>query len=669
MGEAMPLCDGRLFALNGLGAAMAMVLKTPGEKSQDGISKSVATLFSLPESIDIAAHIRLAQFEGLNLILEHNNPSNFIGSPDYSTYYRFHRLAMDYAANCSLPAVLPGEQQNFGDLGRAQIIAMDLTLAELVFMLDIKGVPKSFARIFAGNEGAPGWFEAFFLFLAWRIKSHENLRLPLLSSLQPAFDLQGINEQDFLDLLYTSATALAKCFEGAEKRINTDAPPPPGKAEIIAYVTERLPEDYPPPAWMLPALHQKEGFSLDVLVLLMQSIKRQETKKWLITAAFREKIAIYKRLVAGLGATDNSSLMKAAAFTALQEGRAVDAELYLQQAGDSSEIYLLRGDLQYLQSHFLKAIEHFQTAAALLPPDDDEQMLCCLRSMATAMTGQEKLSGEEKYFNDAVGAYRDALELMDIETGQAEYLELLIELGEYILDSGRRAKGTDRLEQAIIIFEQALALCPREDDPAKWSNLQHQLGISHMVIGNRMRSTEHWSIAAAYYLETLKERTQEKMPSLWAGVQFQLATVLRSIGEQEKDTDTLHQAVNAYQNALLERNREKQPGLWSEAKIWLAKSQRLIGELNDDMDFLHSASSNYEAALGNCKPEQQFGLWLEARLGLARANRLIASSTADQKLLKETQASLNKTLQIARPKAVPWQIKAIETELDQLRES
>ncbi len=496
-----------LFALNGLYAIFSEALGVPEEAhNRKTLAPIVQAFLSGSGGGYIAGHMRLARFEGLKLVLDHAPPTAFIGTPDYSAYSRFHRLCRQHVAENTDPASLPvfsiGDRPPVFEHPRRA--CEDLTCGELTLVPGLPPPPKPFVEAFMGKYGVPGWFDCFYLYAAWRIQSDETLQsllLPALSSLLAEYQL---GDREFLERIYDRAREIARPFSDdvAGKSIRStiaSLPPPPTRDELCAYVSQYVSKDYPPPAWLLSRLHNREGLSRDVLVLLMQAVERQKSKKWLIVSALREKAAQYKTLLSRLADIVPPSVFASAAALALAGARPDDAEAYLLQETESAAILMALGDLQALQSHFLKAASFYHRAISYFQPTEEEDRRNCLHARAKALIGEAGRTEDEEMFNTAIETYQAALRLADPVKMPEARLALLAELGQHLLQFGRAAKGTDILEQAIDIFAEARALSSQEKEAAQWAELRHLSGMLHITIGNRQKSVDHWLFAAERY--------------------------------------------------------------------------------------------------------------------------------------------------------------------------
>jgi tetratricopeptide (TPR) repeat protein len=76
----------------------------------------------------------------------------------------------------------------------------------------------------------------------------------------------------------------------------------------------------------------------------------------------------------------------------------------------------------------------------------------------------------------------------------------------------RSARGTARLEQAVAAYRAALEEWTRERVPLDWAVTQNNLGNALALLGERESGTARLEEAVAAYRAALEERTRERVP-------------------------------------------------------------------------------------------------------------------------------------------------------------
>ena len=101
---------------------------------------------------------------------------------------------------------------------------------------------------------------------------------------------------------------------------------------------------------------------------------------------------------------------------------------------------------------------------------------------------------------------------------------------------GERESGTARLEEAVAAYRAALEERTRERVPLDWATTQNNLGNALRALGERESGTARLEEAVAAYRAALEEQTRERVPLDWAATQNNLGTALcdaRRAGERD----------------------------------------------------------------------------------------------------------------------------------------
>ena len=138
-------------------------------------------------------------------------------------------------------------------------------------------------------------------------------------------------------------------------------------------------------------------------------------------------------------------------------------------------------------------------------------------------------------------------------------------LGNALLSLGERESGTARLEEAVAAYRAALEERTRERVPLDWAMTQNNLGIALWTLGERESGTARLEEAVAAYRAALEERTRERVPLDWATTQNNLGIALRMLGERESGTARLEEAVAAWDLCLTVAEFRLAPAVGSRA--------------------------------------------------------------------------------------------------------
>jgi tetratricopeptide (TPR) repeat protein len=176
--------------------------------------------------------------------------------------------------------------------------------------------------------------------------------------------------------------------------------------------------------------------------------------------------------------------------------------------------------------------------------------------LALSVLGDQ--AGDNSALQEAVAAYRAALEERTRERVPLDWAMTQMNLGNALATLGARESGTKRLEEAVAALRAALEEQTRERVPLNWAMTQNNLGIALSTLGARESGTQRLEEAVAAYRAALEERTRERVPLDWATTQVNLGIALRTLGERESG-QRLEEAVAAYRAALEEITRERVP--------------------------------------------------------------------------------------------------------------
>jgi tetratricopeptide (TPR) repeat protein len=132
-------------------------------------------------------------------------------------------------------------------------------------------------------------------------------------------------------------------------------------------------------------------------------------------------------------------------------------------------------------------------------------------------------------------------------------------LGTALATLGERERAAARLEEAVNAFRAALQEQARERVPLDWAQTQSNLGNALRMLGERDSGTARLKDAIFAFRAAMEEWTRERAPLQWAKVQNNLGNALERLGTRESGTTRLEEAILAYKLALEERTRERLP--------------------------------------------------------------------------------------------------------------
>jgi len=108
-------------------------------------------------------------------------------------------------------------------------------------------------------------------------------------------------------------------------------------------------------------------------------------------------------------------------------------------------------------------------------------------------------------------------------------------LGIALRTLGERESGTARLEEAVSAYRAALEERTRERVPLQWAMTQMNLGAALQTLGSRESGTARLEEAVLAYRAALEERTRERVPLDWAMSLGNQGVAMKSIAERTND--------------------------------------------------------------------------------------------------------------------------------------
>jgi len=256
-----------------------------------------------------------------------------------------------------------------------------------------------------------------------------------------------------------------------------------------------------------------------------------------------------------------------------------------------------------------------------------------LNSLGIALaTLGERESGTAR-LEEAVAAYRAALEERTRARVPLDWAMTQNNLGTALKTLGERESGTARLEQAVAAYRAALDEWTRERQPYAWATTQNNLGNVLQVLGEREIGTRRLKRAIAAYRRALDEFTRERVPLDWAMTQNNLGNALSRLGLRQSGTTRLRKAVSAYQAALEEYTRERFPLDWAMTKSNVGNTLRLLGERESGKEgirHLDEAVEAFQAALNEYTRERVPLQWARTQNNLGNALQMLGARASGQ---------------------------------------
>ena len=265
-------------------------------------------------------------------------------------------------------------------------------------------------------------------------------------------------------------------------------------------------------------------------------------------------------------------------------------------------------------------------------------------NLGVALEALGEQSGGEaglKALNDAAEAYRAALEIFTRETMPADWAMTQSNLGNALRTLGEQSggeAGLKALNDAVEAFRAALEIHTRKTMPADWAATQNNLGVALVALGERSggeAGLKALNDAVEAFRAALEIRTRETMPVQWAMTQNNLGNALRTLGERsggEAGLKALNDAVEAYRAALEIRTRKTMPAQWAATQNNLGVALRTLGEQSGGeagLKALNDAVEAYREALKIFTCETMPAQWAVTQKNLDLAIKALAKRSRD----------------------------------------
>ena len=261
--------------------------------------------------------------------------------------------------------------------------------------------------------------------------------------------------------------------------------------------------------------------------------------------AVRNAIEIYEKEIAGRPSETNFDaivdMALAKARAQVDKGQFALARATLDKAAEDMAREEEERRERYVAG--VTALRHRERDIALATYDGDAAAAAILK-LARAIHGAnaamvvEFLGKEAQALNEygrdrgsnvhLVAAIALRRELLALASSNDERGAARNNLGIALWTLGERESGTARLEEAVAAYRAALEERTRERVPLDWATTQNNLGNALDRLGERESGTARLEEAVAAYRAALEERTRERVPLDWATTQNNLGTALRS---------------------------------------------------------------------------------------------------------------------------------------------
>jgi tetratricopeptide (TPR) repeat protein len=274
----------------------------------------------------------------------------------------------------------------------------------------------------------------------------------------------------------------------------------------------------------------------------------------------------------------------------------------------------------------LRSIELFRVDVLPLAPRDEwpDGWAATQVALGIALTALGERERDTSRLQEAVRAFRLALEVWSRSASPVEWAQTQSNLGDALQRIGERSMETAHLEEAVAAYRAALEIITRERDRVSWSILQNNLGNALVQLGQREPGSARLVQAIAAFRASLQETPLENSPFQWALRQGNLGDALKQLGNRESSLTYLEEAVTAYRASLRVFPRERAPLMWAKTQNGLGGALATLGTAQNREERLAEAATAFRLALEERRREALPLDWAETSLNLALLDGMAA---------------------------------------------
>lgn len=312
-------------------------------------------------------------------------------------------------------------------------------------------------------------------------------------------------------------------------------------------------------------------------------------------------------------------------------------------------------DFDLLGVRIPSAIEKLRRMGHVCKLDDPDSIAALYSAYASKRAADGRDKGNNISLLFAIEAYRLAIDEWGRERVPRDWAGAHINLGNALLDLGKRETGSGRLIEAVGAFHLALEEFTSERAPLDWALAQHNLGTAFQALGCREIGTAHLEEAISAYRLALKERTRECAPREWAKTQNNLGHALQTLAEREVGTVHLDEALSAFKLALLEWTRESFSFGWATVQNNIGIVLAMLGVRGGGTAHLNEAVTKYRLAQEEWTRELVPIQWAMAQNNLGNAFMELGKREAGTARLSEATSAYRLALEELMRDRVPFE--------------
>jgi tetratricopeptide (TPR) repeat protein len=156
-------------------------------------------------------------------------------------------------------------------------------------------------------------------------------------------------------------------------------------------------------------------------------------------------------------------------------------------------------------------------------------------NLGTALARLGHVSGEIKYFLDAILALRACLEERSPQKSLLQWTGTQLNLAGVYAELGKQVNDVANLEEANFIYDLIITPELRDADPRLWAMAQNNHGIVLLALANKQIGEGNLQKSLDAFTEALEVTTLDESPIDWANVKINLGGTLLELGDRKSN--------------------------------------------------------------------------------------------------------------------------------------
>jgi tetratricopeptide (TPR) repeat protein len=284
-------------------------------------------------------------------------------------------------------------------------------------------------------------------------------------------------------------------------------------------------------------------------------------------------------------------------------------------------------------------------------------------NLGTALARLGHVSGERKYFNDAIKAFQASLEERSPQKSLVRWTGTQINIASVFSELGRQAGNIANIEEANFIYDLIITAELREADARLWAMAQNNRGLVLLTLSSRQIGESYLQQALDAFTEALEVITLDESPIDWANTKSNFGVALLELGDRRNNPAPYEAAAGHFKDALKVFDKRRSPGSWAIIQGHMGLALSLVGSSNDDATLLRRAIVALNASLTVIDKARDLVGWRKAKRNLGRALSILgARDDEDISILDKAVAALGASLAETPREEAPreWQSTMVD---------